>query len=135
MFDSLLPLPTSGRITLIPNSTNQMNTTFVSSARAFTLIDSKKHFALRGSYVLQGEPHPESGAAFHFPFFVDKEGFAKINGVPFRRSSLPTPREILSHALKALNELEGRSCRLFCDDQDERFLASVGAISRASCDA
>jgi hypothetical protein len=135
MFNSSLPRASRGGIAPKSNTIAQMNTTFVSSARVSQMLESGRFFTLRGSYVVQGESHPESGEAFSVRFSVDRGGFAKVDGKPVKRYGLPTAKEVLKAALKALGELEDTSARLYCDDQDERFLASVGAISRASCDS
>jgi hypothetical protein len=116
------------------SKTTVQMTTIVPSARASAMLESGKYFTLRGRYVLQGEMHPESGDCFSVPFFVDKEGFAKVDGKPVQRYGLPTAKQVLACALKTLGELESHSARIFCDDQDERFLASVGMISRTSRD-
>ena len=105
---------------------------YFQASQASKLLESGRFFTLRGSYVLQGEPHPESGEAYSVAFTVDKEGFAKVNGQPVKRYGLPTAKEILSKALRTLSDMESQGARLYCDDQDERFLVSVGAISRAS---
>lgn len=142
MFNSILPRATRGGIAPKSNTTVQM-TTIIPSARASKLLSSGKYFTLRGRYLLQGEPLPEIGDEFSVAFTVDKEGFAKVEGKQIKHLSRvngtnsvfvvagpPTACEVLAAALKALGELESHAQRIYCDDQDEHFLASVGAISR-----
>jgi hypothetical protein len=147
MLNSNLPRATRGRIAPVSNTTVQM-TTIIPFARASRLLESGKYFTLRGRYIVQGEPLPEIGDEFSIAFTVDKEGFASIEGKQVKHLSRvngtnsvfvvagpPTAGEVLAAALKALGELESYRQRIYCDDQDERFLVRVGAASRASCDS
>lgn len=102
---------------------------FFSATQASKLLHSGRFFTLRGSYVLQGESHPESGESFSVSFSVDSQGFAKVEGKPVRRYGLPTSKQVLALALETLAGMEAQGARIFCADQDEAFLRSVGIIS------